>query len=229
MNAGPDPENLAGAVLPISIRRRNPRFPQNKRESAVWGKILTVAIISIAAFAYQGTSRLAIAVFVVGVVIALILECVRIVPPQHAWVVERLGRFHAVLPAGLNVLIPFVDRVVFRYSLEETTLELPEQLYAVTNNVQIPVSATIFCRVLDPRLASYGCADWRQSTTQLAQVALGSELVAVEPGRVGERCDDIGRKLVDVLNAAGCNWGVRVLRCEVKTPTQSSWNRGLVQ
>ena len=193
------------------------------------GKILAVAIVSIALYAYPMTSRYAIAVFVVGVVIALVRECVRIVPPQHAWVVERLGRFHAVLPAGLNILIPFVDRVAFRCSLGETALESPEQMYGVKNDARIPVSATIFCRVLDPRLASYGCADWQQAITQLAQVTLRSELVAIEPGQVDERRDEIGRKLVDVLDATGCTWGVKVWRCEVKTPTQSNWARGLVQ
>jgi regulator of protease activity HflC (stomatin/prohibitin superfamily) len=219
---------MAGLPCLINMLRRNPGFPQNNRESKL-GKILAVAIISIAMYAYPMTSRYAIGFFFVAMVIVLIRECVRIVPPQHAWVVERLGRFHAVLPPGVNFLIPFVDRVAFRYSLGETALELPEQLYAVTKNVQIPVSVTIYCRVLDPRLASYGCADWLQSITQLAQVTLRSELVAIEPERVSERRDDISRKLVDVLDAAGCTWGVKVLRCEVKTPTQSNWARGLVQ
>ena len=195
------------------------------------GKILIVivTIVSIAIYAYPMTSRYAIGFFFVAVVIVLIRECVRIVPPQHVWVVERLGRFHAVLPGGLSVLIPFVDRVAFRYSLQETALELPEQLYGVKDNAQIPVNVAIYCRVLDPKLASYASADWLQSITQLAQVTLRSELAAIEQGRVGECCDDIGRKLVDVLREAGPTWGVMVSRCEVKTPTQSNWARGLVQ
>lgn len=225
-----DFNGMSGLPCLINMLRRNPGFPQNNRESKLGKIIIVIAmIISIAMSAYPMTSRYAIGVFIVAMVIALISECVRIVPPLHAWVVERLGRFHAVFPPGVNFLIPFVDRVAFRHSLGETALELPEQLYAAKNNAQIPVSVTIYCRVLDPRLASYGSADWRLAITQLAQTVLRSELAAIEPECVGERRDDISRKLVEVLGEAGITWGVMVLRCEVKTPTQSNWARGLVQ
>src|SRR5215813_4028505 len=88
-----------------------------------------VAIILTVVMAFLTHSAMAtIATFLVAMVIVLIFEGVRIVPQQHAWVVERLGKFHNVLEPGLNLIVPFFDRVSYKHSLKEVPLDVPEQI-----------------------------------------------------------------------------------------------------
>ena len=93
-------------------------------------------------------------VLLIGVVVAFVIEGVRIVPQQSAWVVERLGKFHASLEPGLNLIIPFIDRVAYRHSLKEVPLDVPEQVCITKDNTQLAVDGIIYFQVTDPRLAS---------------------------------------------------------------------------
>jgi regulator of protease activity HflC (stomatin/prohibitin superfamily) len=145
------------------------------------------------------------------------------VPQQHAWVVERLGKFHASLDPGLNVIVPFIDRIAYRHSLKEVPLDVPEQVCITKDNTQLGVDGIIYYQVTDPRLASYGSSDPIAAITQLAQTTLRSEIGKMELDRTFESRDEINRQVVSVLDEAGRTWGVKVMRYEIKnlTPPES--------
>jgi regulator of protease activity HflC (stomatin/prohibitin superfamily) len=204
-------------------RQDKQHIPEPKKESSMFGKIFIVLIISMIMFAYPGTSGYAIPFFLVATVIALIIEGIRIIPQQNAWVVERLGKFHAVLEPGFNVIIPFMDRVAYRHMLKEVPLDIPEQVCITRDNTQLAVDGIIYYQVTDPKLASYGSSDYIQAITQLAQTTLRSEIGKMELDRTFESRDEINHKVVSVLDEAGRTWGVKVLRYEIKnlTPPES--------
>jgi regulator of protease activity HflC (stomatin/prohibitin superfamily) len=158
-------------------------------------------------------------ILVLGVVIAFVIEGVRIVPQQSAWVVERLGRFHGTLEPGLNLIIPFLDRVAYVHSLKEVPLDVPEQVCITKDNTQLGVDGILYYQVTDPRLASYGSSNYTMAITQLAQTTLRSEIGKMELDKTFESRDEINKQIVSVLDEAGRNWGIKVLRYEIKSLT----------
>ncbi|MBP8120131.1 MAG: paraslipin, partial [Burkholderiales bacterium] len=159
----------------------------------------------------------AIGVFLAAFFIALIIEGVRIVPQQNAWVVERLGKFHMSLQPGFNLIVPFIDRVAYRHSLKEVPLDIAEQVCITRDNTQLAVDGIIYFQVVDPRLASYGTSDYELAISQLAQTALRSEVGKMELDKTFESRDEINQKVVSVLDEAGRTWGIKVLRYEIKS------------
>src|SRR3954471_8080882 len=120
-----------------------------------------IAVLVAVAIAWVTKSPTAtIATFLVAMVIVFIFEGVRIVPQQNAWVVERLGKFHAVLEPGLQLIVPFIDRIAYKHSLKEVPLDIPEQICITKDNTQLTVDGIIYFQVIDPRLASYGSSDY---------------------------------------------------------------------
>ncbi len=185
---------------------------------------VAIAVILTVAIAYLTHSTGAtVATFLVAMVVVFIFEGVRIVPQQQAWVVERLGKFHAVLQPGLNLIVPFFDRVAYRHSLKEVPLDVPEQICITKDNTQLSVDGIIYFQVVDPRLASYGSSDYIQAITQLAQTTLRSVVGKMELDRTFESRDEINQHVVAVLDEAGRTWGIKVLRYEIKslTPPES--------
>ena len=158
-------------------------------------------------------------ILLLGVVIAFVIEGVRIVPQQSAWVVERLGRFHGTLEPGLNLIIPFLDRVAYIHSLKEVPLDVPEQICITKDNTQLTVDGILYYQVTDPRLASYGSSNYVAAISQLAQTTLRSEIGKMELDKTFESRDDINRQIVHSLDEAGRNWGIKVLRYEIKSLT----------
>ncbi len=161
-----------------------------------------------------------IVALVLLVVIAIVIaKGVRVVPQQNAWVVERLGRFHAVLAPGLNLVIPFIDNVAYRHLLKEIPLDVPSQVCITRDNTQLAVDGVLYFQVTDPKLASYGSSDYIAAITQLAQTTLRSLIGRMELDRTFEEREEINRGVVMALNEASVNWGVKVLRYEIKDLT----------
>jgi regulator of protease activity HflC (stomatin/prohibitin superfamily) len=158
-------------------------------------------------------------VLVIGVLVAFVVEGVRIVPQQSAWVVERLGRYHGTLEPGLNLIIPFLDRVAYVHSLKEVPLDVPEQICITKDNTQLGVDGILYYQVTDPRLASYGSSNYIAAISQLAQTTLRSEIGKMELDKTFESRDEINRQIVASLDEAGRNWGIKVLRYEIKSLT----------
>src|SRR5690242_6567223 len=89
-----------------------------------------------------------------------VAKTIRIVPQQSAWVVERLGRYHATLNPGLNFIVPFIDSLAYKHSLKEIPLDVPKQICITRDNTQIGVDGIIYFQVKDPQKASYGSQDY---------------------------------------------------------------------
>lgn len=144
---------------------------------------------------------------------------IRIVPQQQGWVVERLGRFHGVLEPGLNFIIPLIDRVAYRHSLKEIPMDTDAQVCITRDNTQLRVDGVLYFQVTDARLASYGTSNYRQAITQLAQTSLRSVIGQMELDRTFEERDEINMQVVRAVDEAAKNWGVKVLRYEIKDLT----------
>jgi regulator of protease activity HflC (stomatin/prohibitin superfamily) len=183
-----------------------------------WKTAVAIILTVVAAFLTQ-SALATIATFFVGMIVVLIFEGIRVVPQQQAWVVERLGKFHEVLPPGLNVIVPFIDRVAYRHSLKEVPLDIPEQVCITKDNTQLAVDGIIYYQVSDPKLASYGSSDYVLAISQLAQTALRSEVGKMEMDKSFESRDEINHRVVSVLDEAGRTWGIKVLRYEIKSLT----------
>ena len=187
------------------------------------GKLIGVAIVSIIIGSIQETRAFAVPFFIVALAIVFVIEGVRVVPQQNAWIVERLGKFHEILEPGLNVIIPFIDRVAYRHSLKEVPLDIPEQVCITRDNTQLAVDGVLYFQVTDPRLASYGSENYINAISQLAQTTLRSEIGKMELDKSFESREEMNHKVVSVLDEAGRSWGIKVLRYEIKsiTPPQS--------
>src|SRR5216683_3200859 len=164
-----------------------------------------------------GSSAVTLALFIVAIIV--IIKTIRIVPQQHALVIERFGRFHAVLAPGLNFVLPFVDRVAYQHDLREIPFDVPSQICITKDNTQLQVDGILYFQVTDPRLASYGSSNFRVAITQLAQTTLRSVIGRMELDRTFEERDHINGLVVAALDQAAGNWGVKVLRYEIKDLT----------
>lgn len=151
--------------------------------------------------------------------IVFAFQAIKVVPQQSAWIVERLGKFHAVLSPGLNVVIPFIDRVAYKHSLKEIPLDTPSQVCITKDNTQLSVDGVLFFQVTDPMRASYGTSNYVIAITQLAQTTLRSVIGKMELDKTFEERDLINRSVVSAIDEAALNWGVKVLRYEIKDLT----------
>ena len=165
----------------------------------------------------SGSYLVALAFFVVAVIV--VIQAFRVVPQQHAWVVERLGRFFAVLQPGLNFVIPFVDRVAYRHDLREIPLDVPSQICITRDNTQLQVDGILYFQVTDPKLASYGSSNYVLAITQLAQTTLRSIIGRMELDKTFEEREQINVQVVNSLDQAAASWGVKLLRYEIKDLT----------
>ncbi len=164
-----------------------------------------------------GTLTFAIVFLILAIIFAY--KSIKVVPQQSAWVIERLGKFHAVLNPGLNFIIPFVDRVAYRHSLKEIPLDTPAQVCITRDNTQLSVDGVLFFQVTDPMRASYGTSNYIIAITQLAQTTLRSVIGRMELDKTFEERDVINSEVVSAIDAAALNWGVKVLRYEIKDLT----------
>jgi regulator of protease activity HflC (stomatin/prohibitin superfamily) len=143
----------------------------------------------------------------------------KIVPQQHAWVVERLGKFDRTLTPGLKFVVPFIERVSYKHSLKEVPLDVPSQVCITKDNTQLQVDGIIYFQVTDPMRASYGSSNYVIAITQLAQTLLRSVIGKMELDKTFEERDAINASVVSALDEAAANWGVKVLRYEIKDLT----------
>ncbi len=160
-------------------------------------------------------------VYIVIAIIAIIFitRAIKIVPQQHAWVVERLGRYDRTLTPGLSIVVPFIDRVAYKHSFKEVPLDVPSQVCITKDNTQLQVDGILFFQITDPMRASYGSSDFMMAITQLAQTTLRSMVGKMELDKTFEERDAINAQVVNALDEAASNWGVKVLRYEIKDLT----------
>ena len=160
-----------------------------------------------------------IALLLLVIAIIFVVSSIKIVPQQNAWVIERLGKYHATLTPGLNFLVPFVDRLAYKHSLKEIPLDVPSQVCITKDNTQLTVDGILYFQVTDAMRASYGSSNFIVAITQLAQTTLRSVIGRMELDRTFEERAIINTSVVEALDEAALNWGVKVLRYEIKDLT----------
>ena len=160
-----------------------------------------------------------VALVLVVIAAIFVARSLKVVPQQHAWVVERLGKYHGTLSPGLNILVPFVDRVAYRHSLKEIPLDVPSQVCITRDNTQLQVDGILYFQVTDAMRASYGSSNYIVAVTQLAQTSLRSVIGKLELDKTFEERDMINAQVVAAIDEAALNWGVKVLRYEIKDLT----------
>ena len=152
----------------------------------------------------------------VVLVVFVIAKTATVVPQQSAYVIETVGRYSRTLQAGFHLLVPFVDRVAYRHTLKEQTIDIPEQVCITRDNVQVGVDGVLYLQVLDPRQASYGVMNYAFAISQLAQTTLRSEIGKIDLDRTFLERGAINASIVTELDKASGAWGVKVLRYEIK-------------
>ena len=161
--------------------------------------------------------EIAIVAFVIAVI--FVSMSVKIVPQQHARIKERFGKYAGTLSPGLRIIIPFIEKVAYKHSLKEIPLDVPSQVCITRDNTQLQVDGILYFQVTDPMRASYGSSNYIMAVTQLAQTSLRSVIGKLELDKTFEERDMINAQVVNAIDEAALNWGVKVLRYEIKDLT----------
>lgn len=174
------------------------------------------------ASSFSINTTIVVTFFFIILAIIYAVKAVKVVPQQNAWIVERFGKFKAVLNPGLNFIIPFIDKIAYKHSLKEIPLDTPSQVCITKDNTQLSVDGVLYFQVTDPQRASYGTSNFILAITQLAQTTLRSVIGRMELDKTFEERDSINNNVVAAIDEAALNWGVKVLRYEIKdlTPPQ---------
>lgn len=149
-------------------------------------------------------------------IIGVLKSGIKFVPQNRAYLVERFGKFHSTKEAGLNFIIPFIDRVAADRSLKEQAVDIPSQGGITKDNISLTVDGVLYFRVLDPYKATYGVDDYIFAVTQLAQTTMRSELGKMELDKTFEERDQLNANIVNSINQASQPWGIQVMRYEIK-------------
>ncbi|BAG40771.1 stomatin 2 [Orientia tsutsugamushi str. Gilliam] len=162
-------------------------------------------------------------IFVLVVLGIILFNVFKIVPQQQAWIIERLGKLHKVLPAGLNFIIPMVDRVAYKHTLKEQAIDVTAQTAISNDNVSLSIDGVLYVKIIDPIAASYGVSDPYYAITQLAQTTMRSEIGKIPLDKTFEERENLNIAIVTSINHAAANWGIQCMRYEIKDiyPPQS--------
>ena len=149
----------------------------------------------------------------------MIIRAVRIVPQQQAWVIERLGKFHGVLTSGIQLIVPFFDRVAYRFDMREIPMDVPEQVCITRDNTRLSVDGVLYYQITDAQNAAYGTSNVITAVVQLVQTTMRAEVGKLALDECLSQRDTLNRGVVDVLTQAATSWGVKVLRYEIRNLT----------
>ena len=158
---------------------------------------------------------IALAVILVLVVVVLIKTAV-VVPQRSEFVVERLGKYRTTLEAGFHILFPFLDKVAYKRSLKEEPIDIPAQTCITADNVTLEVDGVMYMQVMNSKMSAYGIDDYRFAASQLAQTSLRSAIGKITLDNTFEARETLNGQVVMALDEAAANWGIKVLRYEIK-------------
>ncbi|RBO83733.1 SPFH domain-containing protein [Marinomonas aquiplantarum] len=159
---------------------------------------------------------LSVQVLVLVLAVFLLKSSIKFVPQNRAFLIERFGKYQSTKEAGLNFILPFIDRVAADRSLKEQAVDVPEQSAITKDNISLHVDGVLYFRVLDPYKATYGVDNYVFAVTQLAQTTMRSELGKMELDKTFEERDQLNTNIVSAINEAAGPWGIQVLRYEIK-------------
>ncbi|MDX2505611.1 MAG: paraslipin [Gammaproteobacteria bacterium] len=148
--------------------------------------------------------------------IILVKSSIKFVPQNRAYVVERFGKYNKTMVAGLNMLVPFIDKVSYNQSLKEHAYDVPSQAAITKDNISLVVDGVLYLKLLDAYKASYGVDDYVYAVTQLAQTTMRSEIGKIDLDKTFEERESLNINIVNAINLASEPWGVQVMRYEIK-------------
>jgi len=149
-------------------------------------------------------------------IVVILKSSVKFVPQNRAFVVERFGKYNKSMEAGLNMLVPFIDKVAYDQSLKEHAFDVPSQAAITKDNISLVVDGVLYLKLLDPYKASYGVDNYVYAVTQLAQTTMRSEIGKIDLDKTFEERESLNINIVHAINAASEPWGVQVMRYEIK-------------
>ncbi|MCH2472275.1 MAG: paraslipin [Gemmatimonadetes bacterium] len=157
-----------------------------------------------------------VATVLVLVAIAVLWNTLLIVPAREEVLKERFGKFADVLQAGFHLLLPFVDRVAYRLERREQVIDIPPQSCITKDNIQVEVDGLVFLKVVDSYKASYGIANYRRASINLAQTTMRSEIGKLTLEQTFSERENINQSIVKEIDRASDPWGIKMLRYEIK-------------
>ncbi|MDR7254089.1 regulator of protease activity HflC (stomatin/prohibitin superfamily) [Nocardioides sp. BE266] len=164
----------------------------------------------------MGTALLVLFLLVVLFVVVMLAKTVRIVPQARAAIVERFGKYKGTLPAGLNIVVPFIDKVRYLIDLREQVVSFPPQPVITEDNLVVSIDTVIYFQVTDPVTATYEIANYIQAVEQLTMTTLRNIVGGMDLEQTLTSRDEINSGLRGVLDEATGKWGIRVNRVEIK-------------
>jgi len=165
------------------------------------------------------SESLVVLVVLAVIVIILLVKTAVVVPQRSEYIVERLGKYSKTLSAGFHILIPFLDKITYKRSLKEEVMDIPSQACITSDNVSVAVDGILYLQVMDSKLSAYGIDEYRVAASQLAQTSLRSVVGKIELDRTFEERDSLNQQVVSAIDEAAQNWGIKVLRYEIKDIT----------
>ncbi|MCY9861192.1 SPFH domain-containing protein [Vibrio coralliirubri] len=133
---------------------------------------------------------------------------ISIVPQKQEFIVERLGKYHRTLTAGLNIIIPVVDRIAYKQSLKEFAIEVPPQEVITKDNITVSVGGNLYVSITDSVSASYNVANWRYAVEQLAQSVMRAEVGKLQLDDTFSNRSELNSAIVHAVSERSSGWGV---------------------
>lgn len=146
----------------------------------------------------------------------VVFKGIKIIPQQEIWIIERLGKFHSSIDAGLRIIIPFIDRVAYKHTLKERAIDIMEQAAITKDNVTLMLDGVIYVRIINAKDASYGVENPYYAVTQLAQTSMRSAIGKMPLDRTFEERETLNTQIVNAINEAATTWGIQCMRYEIK-------------
>lgn len=166
--------------------------------------------------AFEPSPFLIFVISIVVLAVIVIYSGVKTVPQAEEWTIERFGRYMRTLRPGLNLIVPFVDRVGAKLSMRETVIDVPSQDVITYDNASVKADAVVFFQVIDAAKAAYEVQNLTQSIVNLSMTNIRSVIGAMSLDDVLSKRDDINERLLRVIDAATTPWGIKVTRIEIK-------------
>lgn len=162
-------------------------------------------------------NEFSIVILITVILIVIVLfNTAKVVPQRQEYIVERLGKFSRTLSAGLHLLVPFLDVVRYKRTLKEEVFEVSKQNCITKDNVALGIDGVLYLQVMNSKLSCYGIDDYRLAAQNLAQTSLRSVIGKMDLDKTFEERETLNQAVVAAVDEAAQNWGIKVLRYEVK-------------